>query len=35
VNLISQEFSTSREVVENDVREFIESLRTHKLVSER
>jgi hypothetical protein len=35
VNLISEEFSTGREVVENDVREFIESLRTHKLVSER
>ncbi len=35
VNVISQEFSTNREVVENDVREFIESLRKHKLVSER
>lgn len=35
VNVISQEFSTCREVVENDVREFIESLRKHKLVSER
>lgn len=35
VNVISQEFNGSREVVENDVREFIESLRKHKLVSER
>jgi hypothetical protein len=35
VNVISQEFHSSREVVENDVREFIESLRKHKLVSER
>jgi hypothetical protein len=34
VNVISHEFSTSREVVENDVREFIASLRKHKLVSE-
>jgi hypothetical protein len=34
VNVISQEFNTSREVVENDVREFIVSLRKHKLVSE-
>lgn len=35
VNVISQEFNSSREVVENDVREFIESLRKHKLVFER
>ena len=35
VNVISQEFNGSREVVENDVREFIESVRKHKLVSER
>ena len=35
VNVISQEFNSSREVVENDVREFIESLRKHKLVLER
>jgi hypothetical protein len=35
VNVISQEFNSSREVVENDVREFIASLRKHKLVSER
>jgi len=35
VNVISQEFNGSREVVENDVREFIASLRKHKLVSER
>jgi coenzyme PQQ synthesis protein D (PqqD) len=34
VNVISQEFNGSREVVENDVREFIASLRKHKLVSE-
>ena len=35
VNVISREFNTSREVVENDVREFIESLRKHKLVADR
>jgi len=35
VNVISQEFRTSREVVENDVSEFIESLSKYKLVSER
>ena len=35
VNVISRDFNSSREVVENDVREFIESLRKHKLVSER
>ena len=35
VNVISREFSTSREVVENDVREFIEALRKHKLVMDR
>ena len=35
VNVISQEFSASREAVENDVREFIESLRKHKLVLDR
>jgi hypothetical protein len=35
VNVVSQEFNSSREVVENDVREFIASLRKHKLVSER
>ena len=35
VNVIAQEFNSSREVVENDVREFIESLREHKLVAER
>jgi Coenzyme PQQ synthesis protein D (PqqD) len=34
VNVINEEFNSSREVVENDVREFIESLRKHKLVSE-
>lgn len=32
VNVISHEFKISREVVENDVREFIEALRKHKLV---
>ena len=32
VNVISHEFSTGREVVENDVREFIEALKKHKLV---
>ena len=35
VNVISREFTTSREVVENDVREFIESLKKHKLVADR
>ena len=35
VNVITQEFNTSREVVENDVQEFIVSLRQHKLVSDR
>lgn len=35
VNVITREFNTSREVVENDVREFIESLKKHKLVADR
>ena len=35
VNVISHEFNTSREIVENDVREFIESLEKHKLVADR
>jgi hypothetical protein len=35
VNVISQEFNTSRDVVENDMHEFIESLRKHNLVSDR
>ena len=35
VNVISREFNTSREVVENDVREFIESLKKHKLIADR
>ena len=35
VEVISREFSASQEVVENDVREFIESLKKHKLVAER
>jgi len=35
VNVISHEFNTGREVVENDVREFIEALRKHKLVLDR
>src|SRR5882762_785892 len=34
VNAISREFNTNREVVENDVREFIESLQKHKLVAD-
>lgn len=34
VNVISREFNTSREVVENDVREFIESLKKCRLVTE-
>ena len=35
VNVISHEFNTGREVVENDVHEFIETLRKHKLVLDR
>jgi len=35
VNVISREFNASREVVENDLREFIDSLRKHKLVADR
>lgn len=35
VNVISREFNTNREVVEKDVREFIESLKKHKLVGDR
>ena len=33
VNVISREFNANREVVGNDVRQFIESLEKHKLVS--
>ena len=35
VNVISHEFNTGREVVENDVREFIDALRKHKLILDR
>lgn len=35
VEAISREFSVSRELVRNDVCEFIESLKKHKLVAER
>ncbi len=35
VNTISREFHASPQVVENDVREFIESLKQHKLVVDR
>ncbi len=35
VNVISRDFNASREIVENDVREFIESLEKHKLVADR
>ena len=35
VDTISREFSAGREMVENDVREFIASLKEHKLVAER
>lgn len=35
VKVISREFNVSTEVVENDVREFIEALRKHKLVLDR
>ena len=35
VDTISREFSASRDTVETDVREFIDSLKEHKLVAER
>lgn len=35
VNVISHEFNADCDVVENDVREFIEALTKHKLVSDR
>lgn len=35
VKVISHEFNTSSKVVENDVREFVEALRKHKLVLDR
>ena len=35
VKVISHEFNASREVVENDVREFIDALKQHKLVTDR
>ena len=35
VDAISREFSAGREIVENDVREFIGSLKEYKLVAER
>ena len=35
VKVISHEFNASSEVVEGDVREFIEALSKHKLVLER
>jgi Coenzyme PQQ synthesis protein D (PqqD) len=35
VTVISSEFNVSQDVVENDVREFIESLRKHRLVLDR
>ncbi len=35
VEAISSEFSTGRNIVEKDVREFIGSLKEHKLVAER
>ncbi len=35
VNVISHEFKVSREVAENDVREFIRALRKHKLLWDR
>jgi hypothetical protein len=34
VELISREFNAERELVKNDVREFIESLTKHRLVEE-
>lgn len=35
VNVISHEFNASREAVENDVREFLASLKQHGLIAER
>ena len=35
VETISREFSVSQDMVKNDVREFIGSLKEHKLVAER
>lgn len=35
VDTVSQEFGANREIVENDVSEFIGSLKEHKLVAER
>lgn len=35
VDAISQEFSVSREMVEDDVREFIGTLKKNRLVTER
>lgn len=35
VNLISHEFKVCRDVVESDVREFVEALRKHKLLLDR
>lgn len=35
VDVISREFSASRDTVETDVREFVGSLKEHKLVAER
>jgi len=35
VNVIRHEFNVGQHVVENDVREFIEALRKHKLVLDR
>ena len=35
VETIIREFSANREMVKNDVREFIGSLKEHKLVAER
>jgi hypothetical protein len=35
VNAISHEFGAGQEVVKDDVREFIETLKKHKLVSDR
>lgn len=35
VKVISHEFNANSEVVENDVHEFIEALRKHKLVLDR
>jgi hypothetical protein len=35
VNVICREFNADQKIVENDVREFVESLKEHKLLVDR